>query len=389
MTAPGIRQFTPGTLVLAVVIASYGCTSESPGAGIDLEARAWGVAREPDLSIGVLDGDPQYQLHQVVGAVRLDDGSIAVMNAGSGELRIYGADGSLLSTHGRKGEGPGEFVGASRMHRDGDTLFIYDGRMQRLSVHDTTGAFIENRSLALERGRFQLDEWLYDRSWIDGPPLGVGRAPVMEAITKLPPPDSVELFRYVRVSPFGQLWVREKREEDAQQIGWRVYDMNAEPIGRVELPARFEVLEFGPDYLLGRWRDEYDVEYVQLLSLSPTDVPQRRVAFMASPADTMRMVAGDTTFAVQRRAMIGGLRMLTNSQEIYYSTPENRYSYATHLSRLDESWEAPEGVGIRIVRANERGWVAVAVDRLSGRMCGVAIGTAVPPGWMPGAVSCQ
>ena len=348
----------------------------------------WEVAAEPSLSIGVVEGDERYQMHQVVGAAQLPDGRIAVMNAGSAELRIYAPDGTFISAHGRPGEGPGEFRSASRLHLIGDTIFIHDSRLQRLSLHDESGSFLENRPLRPAAGRFQLDEWLYDRSWIDGPPLGVGRAPVMAAVPMLPAPDSAELFRYVRVSPYGQLWVRQPHDPDAAAVDWIVYDMEAEPVGRVQVPARFEVMDFGRDYLLGRTRDEFDVEYVQLLRLDSANVPEQKLSFAPSPADTAREIAADSAFAPQATAMRGALRMLNNLQEIYYSTPENSYRYATHISQLP-AFEVPEGVEVRIVAANERGWSAVAMDAGSGRMCGVAIGLVTPTGWMPGVVSCQ
>jgi hypothetical protein len=52
-------------------------------------------------------------------------------------------------------------------------------------------------------------------------------------------------------------------------------------------------------------------------------------------------------------------------------------------------YEIPEGVAVRMVTANERGWSAVAVDRASGMMCGIAIGLVIPAGWLPGVVACQ
>lgn len=379
----------PSVLIALLVLA--GCSADPSGdaaAAAQEQAPAWPIHEESALSIGVVDGDERYQMHQVVGAARLGNGNIAVMNSGSSQLRIYSPDGMFIAAHGRQGEGPGEFRQASRLHLIGDTIFVYDGRLRRQSLHDQTGAFIENRSLQPAPGRFQLDDWLYERSWIDGPPFGVGRAPVKAAVRQLPEPDSIDVFRYVRVSPWGHLWVREHNEPDAPTIGWHIYDMNARAIGRVELPGSFEVFDFGPDYLLGRMRDDLDVEYVRMFDMEPAIVPRQRMTFTGSPTDTTREMAADTAFTDQRQAMVGSLRMLTGSQEIYYSTPENRYRYATDTSQL-EGFEAPEGVAVRIVTANERGWNAIAMDRASGRMCGVAIGFAAPPGWTPGVVSCQ
>lgn len=386
-----IREALVCAGLLAVAALLQACAGdETSGAEPDAPADApvWDVAGEPDVSIGVVQGDDRYQMHQVFGAVRLPDGDIAVMNAGSGELRIYAPDGTFVSAHGRAGEGPGEFRGPSRMYLIRDTIIIHDSRLQRLSLHDLTGAFIENRPMPQTTGRFPPDNWLHDRSWIDGPPLGIGRASVIDAVARLPAPDSTELFRRVRVSSYGQLWVREPVEPDATVIGWRVYDMNAAEIGRVRLPARFEVLDYGPDYLLGRSQDNLDVEYVQLLRMDAPGAARHRIQFTASAADTMRDAVADSAFAPQRRVILGTLRMLNNYQEIYYSNPANNFTYATDLSQIT-SFEMPDGVDMRIVTANDRGWFTVAVDEASGRMCGLAIGGAAPPGWLPGVVACQ
>ncbi len=65
----------------------------------------------PSLAIGALGGDETQQLHRVQDALRLPDGRIAVLNSGSHEVRIYGADGTLDLAFGRQGDGPSEFTG--------------------------------------------------------------------------------------------------------------------------------------------------------------------------------------------------------------------------------------------------------------------------------------
>jgi hypothetical protein len=147
-------------LPVFVLVLVTACIADSPADQVrdTVEPPVWPVAAEPDVSIGVVDGAAQYQMHHVVGAVRMDDGRIAVMNAGSAQLRIYAADGTFISSHGRPGEGPGEFRTGSRMQVKGDTLVIYDARLRRLSLHELSGEFIVNRPYP--RGSsFPLDEW--------------------------------------------------------------------------------------------------------------------------------------------------------------------------------------------------------------------------------------
>jgi len=106
------------------------------------EGGGWRLAAQPLVEIGVLEGDPNYQLFRVAGAQRLSDGRIVVANSGTSELRFYDASGRFLSKSGRKGGGPGEFdvlrwLGILR----GDSLVVYDWRNRRVSIFDADGKF--------------------------------------------------------------------------------------------------------------------------------------------------------------------------------------------------------------------------------------------------------
>jgi hypothetical protein len=97
----------------------------------------------PRVDIGVADGPDELILSGVVGAVRLSDGRIVVANGGTSELRIYDANGDFSTLVGRAGEGPGEFrvIGFLGVLQ-GDTILVYDSRLQRTSLFDDSGTFI-------------------------------------------------------------------------------------------------------------------------------------------------------------------------------------------------------------------------------------------------------
>lgn len=384
------RRRTRASMVFLPILlaACAGADGGAAGAAED-ELPEWRVAPEPSLSIGVLDGDAAYQLHQVGGAARLPDGNIAVVNSGSSQLRIYDAAGTLVSQHGRAGEGPGEFRAAGRLYMFGDTIGVYDTRLQRMSLHAQDGTYLGVRDMkrTSDSPSFAMDEWLYQRSWVDGPPLGAGRAQVKPVLAKLPAPDTMEGYRYVRVTPHGHLWVRERTAPDSAGMRWRIYDMQGGPIGRVTLPRGFVVHEFGDDYLLGVGRDAMDVEYVQVYGFEPA-VATSRYAFTASPADFAAEPPADTLGAERRREMLSTIRMMATHQELHYSMPANQYRYATDAALLTGLEVAPE-LQVEIVRANEQGWVAVVIDRESGAMCGMGVGFVVPAGWGPGQAKCQ
>jgi hypothetical protein len=114
------------------------------------EGRDWRLAAEPRLDIGVFAGDPDYELFQVAGALRLSDGRIVVANGGSRELRIYGASGEFVSAVGREGGGPGEFEDLVALRLlAGDSLLAYDWGLQRVSVFDSRGDFVRANLLQL------------------------------------------------------------------------------------------------------------------------------------------------------------------------------------------------------------------------------------------------
>ena len=67
----------------------------------------------------------------------------------------------------------------------------------------------------------------------------------------------------------GHLWVREydlPREEDPVPL-WTVFDPEGRVLGFVETPAGLDILQIGEDFILGRVRDEFEVEYVQVWPL--------------------------------------------------------------------------------------------------------------------------
>ncbi len=109
------------------------------------DVTGWAVAPEPILSIGTLEGEWTDQLFGVREAMRLPDGRIAIANAGTEEIRIYGPDGSFLDVFGGDGEGPGEFQGLSLLGiLPGDTLVAMGRRDRRVSLVHPEHGFIRS-----------------------------------------------------------------------------------------------------------------------------------------------------------------------------------------------------------------------------------------------------
>lgn len=95
---------------------------------------AWQVDSVPDLVIGA-GRTPEDQLFRVSGVWRLPGNGVAVVNAGSQELRLYDQEGRLRTRVGGRGRGPGEFeepvlVPAATT----DSLYIWDTALRRLQA---------------------------------------------------------------------------------------------------------------------------------------------------------------------------------------------------------------------------------------------------------------
>lgn len=370
------------------------------------EGTGWRISAEPVVSIGALEGDTNYQLHQVVAAYRLSDGRIAIFNAGSQQVRFYDTTGRFIASSGRKGGGPGEFEQAYSMFAVGDSLYIFDSSLRRLSVVAPTGAFVRAVTLASPSeggfpspvgvlddgsvivaarrsfmfgtvttgtyrdsmhvlryaasgepldtiGKFQGSESFVfatdNMMMVTGLPFGrsttvlargdrvvvgvsdsyelhVFRVPAQEHLTiregaateqtmeearperiirrghvplqvtqgdidemkrrrlegvtspqgrenierqwaAMTFPRTMGAYGLVRLGTDGLLWVDATRRPHDEVPRWSVFDQDGRLLGDLVLPERFGILDAGDDYVLGRWRDDLDVEYVQMYRL--------------------------------------------------------------------------------------------------------------------------
>ncbi|MDH4044253.1 MAG: hypothetical protein OEY20_03975 [Gemmatimonadota bacterium] len=150
------------------------------------------IGAEPLTTIGgPADGAADTPpLFRVRGATVLPNGDIVALNAGTQQLLYFSSDGQYRHAVGRAGAGPGEFRDPTWLGRGaGDTLFVWDDRLQRLSIlagdgeflrsHQVTGQDADHLPMAV-RGRFSDGSFLL----VPGPVArmadgdGVTRSPV-------------------------------------------------------------------------------------------------------------------------------------------------------------------------------------------------------------------
>lgn len=352
---------------------------------------AWRLSETPLLEIGVREGEEPYQLHRARGSLRLDDGRIVVVNAGSQELRFFGPDGQYLSAVGGNGEGPGEFRFPTRIRKDsGDSFQVWDQNLQRVSFFDSQGAFQGSHQLEPTREVFfPGDEWLHGRFWIDSPLRPSAREPVRRAVQSIPVPDSLAGLFFLKVTQQGRIWVSEARPPADTAITWDVYDLEGRARARVVTPSHFEPHEVGPDYVIGRFLDDLDINFIRLYALEkPANSPSGPGLDPSPPAVNprprlIRSPAEEEALTPLKDLM----KWMATRQEINWA---EHYSYTASLSELfsDTRHGVPDGVVASILFASPEGWMGVATDSESGDYCALAYGFFIPMGWTPGMVIC-
>jgi hypothetical protein len=161
------------------------------------EGDGWQIDAEPRLEIGPTDtDDPRYDFLRISGGSILPTGEVVVLVAASREIRVFSPDGEWLRSIGRDGEGPGEMRGVGTMVRSGDTLFVPDVQLGRLSAFAAGGEFLTSWLFpsAEGSGRLNPGHRLDDGTWVAsaGMMFGGGSMPT-EGLIRQP-------ARYVRVS---------------------------------------------------------------------------------------------------------------------------------------------------------------------------------------------
>ena len=114
-------------LALAVTLASCSAPESHH------ETPEWRIGTEPILTIGGEDS-ARTEFFNVSGTWRVPGGGIAVVNAGTNEIRVFDARGRFVHAFGRTGDGPGEFRQISWSGNAGDTAFIYDVAHRRVTT---------------------------------------------------------------------------------------------------------------------------------------------------------------------------------------------------------------------------------------------------------------
>jgi hypothetical protein len=231
-------------------------------------AALWTIEEPALLTIGVLEGDSAYQFYHVGGAALLTDGRIAILDAGSRELRFFASDGR--HEIGRIGEADHGMVGgrtfAPRTSTAvrGERFWIGTGAEGSVDVRDRAGTLRRivrwdpgDRTVGPEDQARNLEE-----RFGDAPPE------VRRSFERVPALDRFPAYSELGTDAEGDLWVKAyRRPGDEGPDRWLVFDPDGVLIARLETPASMRILEAGSNRILCVVSDEFDVERIALFQL--------------------------------------------------------------------------------------------------------------------------
>jgi hypothetical protein len=333
--------------------------------------------------LGVLEGDANLQFFRISGLARLGNERLVVANSGTQELRYFNGQGEFIGQAGGRGEGPGEFKFLREVYAlSPDSLIAFEGSWTA-AYFDSTGNFLDSWLLegdstrAVPRGL-----WVYRRNLIDGLPAGRTVEETKRFLSRLPPPVEEPWYWYVRFDSAGYMWVSDDLVPGQERSDWAIVDSTGTPVARIRLPPRFEMFEATDDDVLGRWRDENDVEYVRTYALSK---PAPEATLEPDPLllDTAISVSGAEIAPELLAGIRGALRSIVTAQERYFA---DHSTYTANRHDLESF--APEGLVYDFITASGRGWVAVISGPELPVICGIAVGGPTPRGWQEGAPFC-
>ena len=136
---------------------SAGITIVENGRAAKEDVPWWTVDTIPSLTIGTLSGDPALEFAAIGSVAQLPNGMIVVLD-GRGEsafeFRFFDSTGKHIATHGRRGEGPGEYRWINYFGSAGaDTVIAVDFPNRRLNWLSVSKGYL--RSIRLDEERFK------------------------------------------------------------------------------------------------------------------------------------------------------------------------------------------------------------------------------------------
>jgi hypothetical protein len=345
------------------------------------------LSPEPTVSIGVVEGDEEYELHDAVGSIRLVDGRLVVANAGSSHLLFFDSLGRFIKRAGGRGGGPGEFRWLTAVYTHGnDSMLVVDGAGNRLSVFDTSGRFTRLAPADSVSGDsvFPADVWLYRRFWVKGALTPAQRNAARRVLDEMPLPQGHPPYRFAQLDADGNVWFREPLDPADPDAHWSVVSPDGRLTAIARIARQFEPHVIGTRTVLGRWRDENDVNFIRLYELRATPETAPPPAWLGGESAEAAMISDQRELAAALEGLKRSLIHVVTAQEGYYA------DHATYTAWADSlRWDVPEGTVLDVLTGDSRGWIGVATAVGVPGICAMAVGAPTPAGWPEGVARCS
>ena len=342
---------------------------------------------KPLLEIGEFEGGGDQTLDFVTDVRPLPDGRLAVVDQGAYHVRVFDAQGALLRTIGRNGDGPGEFRRPGALMVRDDSLWVTDERDRTLSVFSLDGQYARQMTGPEFSGdeRFPLNALFHGRFWLDRVMEPARRESALRVAASLEYPLQRPGFRMARSMADGSLWVLERVGTDDETSLWMRTTEENGPDAMIEIPAAFDPMWVQGDEVLGVWSGEFEVNYIRRYPLQTTE------RSLPAPAWLAEAVTAEPPSGTVRDSLIAELKtsgkLAATAQEIYYA---EHGSYTLDLASAMEEAEMvfPLGIGVEMLRAHSRGHQMIMTAPGLDGICGLAYGNESFSGVFGGAIVC-
>ncbi len=135
-----MKRFLRYTFAVALSTLATGCAPSDSD-----------LPREPPVSVlsaplwTVGEAEEPTALFQSIRSLAVSpDGVVAIADLG-GRVALFDSLGNWVREVGRRGEGPGEYLQPTWVHFSGDSIFVWDVQLRRLSLFSLSGEFRSSR----------------------------------------------------------------------------------------------------------------------------------------------------------------------------------------------------------------------------------------------------
>ncbi len=252
----------------------FGRSFPVPGMDGSGRGRAHGVFADGTILVGAVsmtapdDGSEGFRQEEPLYTVDPDGESGHSIHSSPGnEMFMYSA--------GSTARGPSMvFFGSPMFGRSteyavhGSRFYVAANDTYEIRVHGQDGALqsiVRRRHDVIQVTDADIEALREEQLGGDVPP-GLSEA-MLDVLDATPIRETMPAFDGVTVDRLGNLWVEEYRRPRETLRRWTVFDARGVMLGSLAVPDRFEILDVGDDYVLGRWTDDLEIEHVQMYEL--------------------------------------------------------------------------------------------------------------------------